>query len=112
MKTIGTAWKSNVNHRKIVLDNFFTTESSFLHMAFSLVSSCHHFLLCCSISENILASAATNGSVVIWNLNKGAKSKQCEYLYDKNKCCVTMDQDGNCGSQVNGSQIKQTKVCE
>ena len=28
------------------------------------------------ITENILASAATNGHVIIWDLNKPSKSKQ------------------------------------
>ncbi|XP_005107402.1 GATOR complex protein WDR24 [Aplysia californica] len=37
--------------------------------------------------ENILASAATNGSVVIWNLSKSAKSKQSA-IYSEHKRSV------------------------
>ena len=34
-----------------------------------------------SISDHVLASAATNGAVVTWNLNKSSRSKQGKDLF-------------------------------
>lgn len=39
------------------------------------------------LAENMLASAATNGAVVIWNLSKQVKSKQ-EFVFMEHKRSV------------------------
>lgn len=54
--------------------------------------------------ESLLATAATNGAVVIWDLNKGSKCKQ-EFVLADHKRTVNrvVFQDGN--TLLSGSQV-------
>lgn len=63
------------------------------------------------IEENILASAATNGAVVIWDLNKPSKSKQ-DYVFQEHTRTVNRvrfhQQEGN--YILSGSQDGSMKI--